>query len=71
MTRIGRQLEYFKLHLKYLKNITHKMLNLTTLDALMWVSLCRLQGYAMDSMDWATIFNIWRNMRNLRILMLD
>ena len=61
MTHITRQLEYFKLQLKYLENIIHNMLNLKTLDALMRVSLCWLEGYEMD---WATIFNIWRNMRD-------
>ena len=51
-----------------MENITHNMLNLKTLDALMRVSLCGLEGYAMD---WATIFNIWRKMRGRRILTLD
>ena len=43
-------------------------LNLKTLDALMHVSLYGVEVYAMD---WATVFNIWRNMRNRRILTLD
>ena len=34
MARITRQLEYFKLQLKYPGSITHNMLNLKTLDAL-------------------------------------
>ena len=49
MTCITRQLEYFKLHLKYLENITYNRLNLKTLDAHMRVS--------RDN-----IFIIWRNM---------
>ena len=43
-------------------------LNLKALDALMQVSLC---GLEVDAMDWATIFNIWRNMQDQRIIMLD
>ena len=43
-------------------------LNLKTLDALMWVSLCELE---VDAIDWASIFNIWRNIQDQRILMLD
>ena len=126
MTCITRQLEYYKLQLKYAENTTHnntrtsythilnfsfalaiffcnrelrqwsKMarltrnkarqcqrgfskqnaikshlcnrLNLKTLDALMRVSICGLEVYAMD---WATIFNIWRNMQDRKILTLD
>ena len=56
MTRIIRQLEYFKLQLKYLENITHYRLNLKTLDVLVHVSLCGLEVCA--------IVNIWRNMRD-------
>ena len=48
MTRLTMQLECCKLQLKYLENITHKKLNLKTLDAHMWVSLCGLEVYAMD-----------------------
>ena len=43
-------------------------LNLKTLDALMRVSLC---GLEVDAMDWASIFNIWKNIQDQRILMLD
>ena len=42
--------------------------NLKTLDALMRVSL---SGLEWATMEWATIFNIWRNMRVQRILTLD
>ena len=48
MTRIIRQLEYFKVQLKYLENITHKRLNLKTLDAHMRAPFCGLEVYAMD-----------------------
>jgi hypothetical protein len=34
-------------------------LNLKTLDALMQVSLC---GLEVDAINWAIIFNTWRNM---------
>jgi hypothetical protein len=44
------------------------MLNLKTLDAFMRVCLC---GLEMDAMDWATIFNIQRNMRDRRVLTLS
>ena len=43
-------------------------LNLTTLDALMRISLC---GLEMDAMDQATIFNVQRNMRDWKILTLS
>ena len=49
-----------------IKSHLHNRLNLKTLEALMWVSLC---GLEVDGMDWA-IINIWRNMRDQRILML-
>jgi hypothetical protein len=51
-----------------IKNHLCNRLNLKTLDAFMWVSLC---GLEVDAMDWATIFNIWRNMQDRRILSLD
>ena len=68
MTRFTRRLEYFKWQLKYLENISHNMLNLKTLDALMRVSFCGPEGHATN---WATIFNIWRNMLDRKILTLD
>ena len=68
MTCITRQPEYFKLQLKYLENITHNILSLKNLDALMQVSLCGLEVYAMD---WVATFNIWRNMWDRRIHTLD
>ena len=43
-------------------------LNLKTLYAIMWVSLCGLEVYAMD---WTTFFNIWRNMQDRKKLTLD
>ena len=51
-----------------IKTYLHNRLNLKTLDALMHVSLC---GLDVDAMDWATIFNNWRNMRDGRILTLN
>ena len=44
-----------------IKSHLRDKLNLKTCNALMWVSLC---GLEMDAMDTATIFNIWRNMRD-------
>ena len=61
MTRITRQLEYFKLQLKYLESISHNKLTLKTLDALMRVSICGLEGYAMD---WATIQHLEKHARS-------
>ena len=49
------------------KNHLRNSLNLKTLDALMQVSLC---GLEVDAMEWPTI-NIWRNMRNQRILIVN
>ena len=40
-------------------------LNLKTLNTLLRVSLC---GLEVNAMDWATIFNVWRNMRDRRYL---
>jgi hypothetical protein len=51
-----------------IKSHLRNRLNLKTLDALMRVSLC---GLEVDAMDWSTIFNIWRNMRDRMILTLD
>ena len=51
-----------------IKSHVRNGLNLKTLDALTWVSLC---GLEVDAMDRTTIFNTWRNMREQRILMLD
>ena len=51
-----------------IKSHLRNRLNLKTLDALMRVSICGLEVYAMD---WATIFNIWRNMQDRRIITLD
>jgi hypothetical protein len=50
------------------KSHMHNKLNLKTLHALMQVSLC---GLEVDAMDGITIFNIWRNMQDQRILMLE
>ena len=41
-----------------IKSHLRNKLNLKTLDTFMQVSLC---GLEVDVMDWATIFNIWRN----------
>ena len=43
-------------------------LNLKILDALMRVFICGLEDYVMD---WATTFEIRRNMQDRRILTLD
>ena len=51
-----------------IKSHLRNKLNLKTLDALMQVSLC---GLEVDAMDWATILNISRIMRDQRILMID
>jgi hypothetical protein len=47
-----------------IKSHLRNKLNLKTLDALMQVSLC---GLEVDAMDWASIFNIWRNMQDQKI----
>ena len=51
-----------------IKSHLRNRLNLKTLGGLMRVSLCELE---VDAMDWATIFNIWRNMQGQRILTFD
>ena len=51
-----------------IKSHSRNRLNLKTLDVVMWVSFC---GLEVDAMDWASIFNIWRNMWDQRILTLD
>jgi hypothetical protein len=43
-------------------------LKLDTLNALMRVSLCNIE---MDNMDWRMIFEVWQNMTNYRILILE
>ena len=44
-----------------IKSHLRNKLNLKTLDALMWVSLC---GLEVDAMDWATIFNKYHHLRS-------
>ena len=51
-----------------IKSHLRNRLNLTNLDALMRVSL---YGLEVNAMDWATIFNTWRNMRDRRTLPLN
>ena len=51
-----------------IKSHSRNRLNLKTLDALTQVILC---GLEVDAMDWATIYNIYRNMQDWRIITLD
>ena len=50
-----------KVFVKAIKSHLCSKLNLKTLDALMRVSLCWLE---VDALDWAIVFNIWRNMQD-------
>ena len=50
-----------------IKSHWHSRLNSKTFDTFMHVSL---YGFEVDAMNWLTIFNIWKNVRDQRILTL-
>ena len=67
-TCIIRQLEYFKLQLKYLENITHNMLNLKTLDALMRVLFVGLKVVQWIGLPSSTFGETCENEGYLRLI---
>ena len=51
-----------------MKSHLRDSLKLDTSDALMQVSLCKIEA---KNLDWRVVFDLWRNMKNHRVLNMD